>query len=66
VRVPHEQTFPMFCPQCGQKGCRQLWKCRSCGQEFPAEPGAEPLRCIACGKASVGSAVTEAPTSQPP
>lgn len=68
VRVPHKQTFPMFCPKCGQKGCRQLWRCYSCGREFPGEAGAEPLRCPNCGKSSVGSAVpalTEAPVGRP-
>jgi len=55
--VSSGQTFPLECPVCGERGCKQLWKCRACGHEFlPAESGNEK-RCPRCGNSAVGSAV---------
>jgi len=56
--VPHNQSFPMKCPSCGEVAVQPIWRCRACGHEFvPAQRGAE-TRCPICGSERVGSAVT--------
>jgi predicted RNA-binding Zn-ribbon protein involved in translation (DUF1610 family) len=55
--VPYEGiTFPLTCPRCGERACKQLWKCRACGEEFLPEEGSAEKRCPACGSLEVGSA----------
>lgn len=51
-----ETTFPLTCPQCGERACKQIWKCRACDHEFIPGAGGEPIRCPACGSSEVGSA----------
>lgn len=56
MAVPASQTFAMVCPQCGERACRPLWKCRECGTEFLPERGVEPVHCPSCRSVQVGSA----------
>jgi Zn finger protein HypA/HybF involved in hydrogenase expression len=57
LEVPFKQTtFPLKCPQCGERACKQVWKCRACDHEFLPGTGDEPIRCPACRSSEVGSA----------
>jgi len=54
--VPSGQTFPLICPQCGEKTYKPVWKCRACGDEFVPRTEGGSVRCPACGSLEVGSA----------
>lgn len=56
LEVPFGQTFPLTCPVCGEKGCKELWKCRACAHQFLPEPSTGEKQCPACGSQSVGTA----------
>jgi len=55
LTVPADQRFPMDCPQCGQRACEVLWRCRDCGERFVPPRGADPLRCPRCESLRVGA-----------
>lgn len=56
LEVPFQQTFPLSCPRCGEKACKELWKCRACGHEFLPDQRADEKHCPACGSSEVGTA----------
>ena len=61
VRVSTRQSFPLTCPQCGQRSCRVLSKClnETCGEVFFADPSKTYPRCPKCKSAGVGSAASK-------
>jgi DNA-directed RNA polymerase subunit RPC12/RpoP len=50
------ESFPLPCPECGERACHKLWLCRACGKTFLRKGGEDVVRCPACGSAQVGEA----------
>lgn len=63
--VQPNEKFPLFCPQCQKRSCRQLWRCRYCNLEFLPERAAQTVKCPHCGSVTVGSAASEPPAENP-
>ena len=65
VQVKAGQRFPLICPKCEQRSCRQLWRCKNpaCRHEFlpPVVQLGKTVRCEKCQGYSVGTAVVGKP-----
>jgi len=58
-----DQTFPVVCSNCKQRGAYELWRCRSsqCGKEFVPRKGEDPVRCPHCNGTNVGAPILPEP-----
>lgn len=64
--VTGRTSFPVACPQCGDRSCYKVWECREpdCGYQFLLRSGPVELQCPFCGSRRVGAATIGA--DEPP
>jgi hypothetical protein len=61
LHVSSRERFPLVCPMCKARSCRELWQCRNpdCGALFLPDAAKTQPRCPVCGSATVGSSALE-------
>ncbi len=50
-----EESFPLLCPECSQRGCHAKWRCLNCDREFLPPVGQLNIRCPHCRSPKVGA-----------
>jgi hypothetical protein len=55
--VATSQSFPLVCPNCRERACKQVWRCKKCGLQFVPERlgGATVCPNPQCRSTQVGS-----------